>query len=400
MTEDASLVAAALEGGPEAYVPIIERYKDTLFGVAMGRLGHVHDAEDITQGVLVEGWERLADLRDPARLGPWLRSIAVHRCIDLVRRNGRHAEHSLAGAGDHPDAPAAAGLGQTSDTEPDASLERGELRLQVRQAVAALSPTQRETVSLYYLNGYRLEEVARILEVPAGTVKYRLHAAREKLSERLLTMVEDVLRQDRPSPDFSERVFRMLNLHESPGTDRMAVLEELRRIGEDGVPGVERALDLPHSRSRAWALMAVRISKVPATEKLIELIKRGLQDTNKKVRGYAVRALLRLDAPEKRRCEEFAPLLAAMLFDRSRSVRRFAAVGAGAGEMAYHYPLEVVISARARRRGTRRSAAFWSDAWRESPNTASLRTERSPDPAVKGHRTRSSRNSVADVKGW
>ena len=39
MTDDASLVAAALEGGPEAYAPIIARYKETLFGVAMGRLG-------------------------------------------------------------------------------------------------------------------------------------------------------------------------------------------------------------------------------------------------------------------------------------------------------------------------------------------------------------------------
>ena len=98
MTEDRLLVAAALEGGPEAYGPIIERYKDTLFGVAMGRLGHFYDAEDITQSVLVEGWERLGDLRDPARLGPWLRSIAVHRCIDLVRRNRRLAEHAQAGA--------------------------------------------------------------------------------------------------------------------------------------------------------------------------------------------------------------------------------------------------------------------------------------------------------------
>ena len=68
MTEDRLLVAAALEVGPEAYAPIIERYKDTLFGVAMGRLGHFYDAEDITQSVLVEGWERLGDLRDPARL--------------------------------------------------------------------------------------------------------------------------------------------------------------------------------------------------------------------------------------------------------------------------------------------------------------------------------------------
>ena len=69
MTDDASLVAAALQGGPEAYAPIVRRYQDTVFGVALGRLGHPHDAEDIAQSVLVEGWERLAGLRDPERLG-------------------------------------------------------------------------------------------------------------------------------------------------------------------------------------------------------------------------------------------------------------------------------------------------------------------------------------------
>ena len=143
----------------------------------------------------------------------------MHRCIDLVRRNGRLAEHAQAGASGNPDAPAAAGLAHTTATEPDAALERAQTRRQVQLAVAALSPTQRETVTLYYLNGYRLEEVARILEVPAGTVKYRLHAAREKL----LTMVEDVLKEDSPREDFTDRVFQMLNLHDGPGTGRMAV---------------------------------------------------------------------------------------------------------------------------------------------------------------------------------
>lgn len=352
MTDDASLVAAALQGGPEAYAPIIERYKDTLFGVAMGRLGHVHDAEDITQGVLVEGWERLADLRNPARLGPWLRSIAVHRCIDLVRRNGRLAEHAQAGVADNPDAPAAAGLAQTTATDPDAAVERAEARRQVLAAVATLSRTQRETVTLYYLNGYRLEEVARILEVPVGTVKYRLHAAREKLSERLLTMVEEVLKEDSPKEDFSERVFQLLNLHDGEGrecwSDRRAMIQELSRIGEEAIEGVRRAFDLPHARSRNWALMAVRHTKLPATEELIAMVKRGLKDPNKKVRHRAAGILMWLDVPRERRHEEFVPLVSALLFDRSRRVRRCAATPWRLGEALYHYPLERVIAARAR----------------------------------------------------
>lgn len=344
MTDDVSLVAAALEGGPEAYAPIIARYKDTVFGVALGRLGHLHDAEDIAQSVLVEGWERLADLRDPARLGPWLRSIAVHRCIDLVRRNGRLTEHALSRTADHPDDLAAAGLAESSYPGPDAVLERAETRRRVLEAVAALSPTQRETVTLYYLNGYCLAEVARILEVPAGTVKYRLHAAREKLSEGLLTMVEDVLKQESPKEDFAERVFQLLNRHDGAGrrSDFQAI-EELRRIAADGVEGFQRALELPHTPSRRWAFTAMGASRVPATEELIAMVKQGLRDPSKKVRRRAASVLMRLDLPEERRHKEFMPLMAALLFDPSRIVRRFAANQGG-----YQYPLELVVAARAR----------------------------------------------------
>jgi RNA polymerase sigma-70 factor, ECF subfamily len=348
MTADASLVAAALEGGPKAYAPIVERYKDTVFGVAMGRLGHFHDAEDIAQSVLVEGWERLAELRDPARLGPWLRSITVHRCIDLVRSNGRWAEHSQVGVKDNPDATAAAGVAEPSALGPDAALERAETRREVLHAVASLSATQRETVTLYYLNGYRIDEVARILEVPAGTVKYRLHVARERLSERLLTMVEEALNQESPKEAFAERVFQLLNRHDGMGRrSNMQAIEELRRIGANGVEGFRRALELPHTPSRRWAFTVMGASQLPTTEDLIAMVKQGLRDPSKKVRRRAASVLMRMDLPEDRRRKEFMPLTAALLFDPSRIVRRFATNLCG-----LECPLELVVAARARETDT------------------------------------------------
>jgi hypothetical protein len=77
--------------------------------------------------------------------------------------------------------------------------------------------------------------VAAALEVPAGTVKYRLHMAREKLSERLMTMVEEVLKEESPKTDFAERVFQLLDLHGSKGRDRWSMRGELGSIAADGV---------------------------------------------------------------------------------------------------------------------------------------------------------------------
>ena len=87
--DDSALVAAALAGGPEAFAPIVERYQDAVFGVALARVGSFHDAQDVAQAVLVEAYERLSNLREPGKLGAWLRKMTIHRSQDLWRRRQR-----------------------------------------------------------------------------------------------------------------------------------------------------------------------------------------------------------------------------------------------------------------------------------------------------------------------
>lgn len=82
---DAALVANALTNGPQAFAPIIERYKDAVFGVALSRLRNFHDAEDLTQTTFVEAFDAIARLKEPDRLGAWLRTIAIHRCINFLK---------------------------------------------------------------------------------------------------------------------------------------------------------------------------------------------------------------------------------------------------------------------------------------------------------------------------
>jgi len=82
---DAELHADAMAGGPEAFGPIVERYKDAVFGIALARVRDFHAAEDIAQTVLITAFEHLGSLREPSRLGAWLRSVTIHRSIDYVR---------------------------------------------------------------------------------------------------------------------------------------------------------------------------------------------------------------------------------------------------------------------------------------------------------------------------
>ena len=70
LPDDAALVAAARTGSPQAFAPIVERYKDAVFGVAFARLRRFHEAEDTAQDAFVRAYGSIDRLKDPAKLGP------------------------------------------------------------------------------------------------------------------------------------------------------------------------------------------------------------------------------------------------------------------------------------------------------------------------------------------
>jgi len=314
---DVKLVEAALAGGPEAFGPIVQRYRDAVFGVALARLGDFHEAEDQAQQVFVDAYQRLDTLKDPGRLGAWLRSIAIHGCIDILRRRREVRPAALE-----------SDMQASREPSPPAQLERRELRDQVLAAISRLSKTQRETTTLFYVNGYSIEQVAAMQEAPVGTIKRRLHDARERLKEEMIGMVEDVLKSEAPKDDFAQRVFRLLSgLRPRRAEDRLPwgeVVAELRKIGTRGAKGFAKALESPHSGTRVTAAaMAGKIDN--PQELLVDLLIRSLADPNRKVRRFALDSLLNLRTDDKRKRRQFVPLVVPLLGDPSRRVRRAAA---------------------------------------------------------------------------
>lgn len=348
MKDDPALVLDALTGGTEQFGPIVDRYRDAVFGIALARTGSFHDAEDVAQDVFVEAFQRLGSLNNPERLGAWLRSITIHRCIDRLRRRYRELP-----------------VDEPEDDRPERAVpgietERLELRERVLAAIGRLSKPQRETTALFYVNGYSLEEVARIQEVPVGTVKRRLHDARKKLQEDLMDMAEDVLKAGVPKQDFTARVMDILTrfsgLVTDPSKPKMGWQElyaTFRSIGLHGLAGISKALESPHAPTRIIAAnMMLHVCNVQTEgttgcdedvkETVVRLLKNALTDRNKKVRKFAI-VLLFLDVDEERKRREFVPLIVPLLRDRSTRVRRRAAwdLKAWASEL----PLSVVAQA-------------------------------------------------------
>lgn len=318
---DAALVANARTNGPQAFAPIIERYKDAVFGVALSRLRNFHDAEDLAQTTFVEAFDAIARLKEPERLGAWLRTIAIHRCINFLKKRHRTVAFD---AIEEPPSPA---------LSPLADVENGELRQQVLSAVDKLSKTQRETVALYYIGDYSLAEVAAIQEVPLGTIKRRLHDARKRLKEDLFTMVADVLKDSAPDAALADRVFDLLCAYPAGQRPNSAqTRRELAQIGRAGKDGFERSYELPHALSRHRAVhfvaMHYQSEEGPPHDFALELMKKATRDKNWRVRKTAAtRLLFSRIVSQDERAEKLIPIVLGMLADESKKTRK-AIVGA------------------------------------------------------------------------
>ncbi len=89
----------------------------------------------------------------------------------------------------------------SQEKSPSEAAEEQELKDNVSAAIAVLPEKERTVTTLFYINGYSQKEIGEFLGIAVKTVKNHLYAARSRLRERMLTMVQDTLRENRPSRD-------------------------------------------------------------------------------------------------------------------------------------------------------------------------------------------------------
>jgi RNA polymerase sigma factor (sigma-70 family) len=165
---DRELVERARQGDGAAIGELFSRYWRAARAAAFGITGEFASAEDAASEGFRQAWSGLHSLRDPERFGPWLRRIVVRKA-----RLARKSRDSATGGT----------LDVLADAEapPDIVLERLQLAALIQQLVRELPPGLREAVSLFYFEGYDSDTAARFLEIPAGTLRRRLHQGRERL---------------------------------------------------------------------------------------------------------------------------------------------------------------------------------------------------------------------------
>ena len=197
-------VRRAKAGDLTAFGELVKTYQDAVYGVAYAMLGSFHDAQDIAQEAFVQAWRDMGNLKDDAKFPNWLCRITRNRCLDFLRRR-RLETVDLDEAGTVP----------VSLPGPMEQVERKELVESVLALVRSLPEKQRITTTLFYINGYTVNEVAEFLEAPVGTIKRRLHDSRQRLKESIVKdkkmveiMVDGALKSFPLPGDFTDVVVR------------------------------------------------------------------------------------------------------------------------------------------------------------------------------------------------
>lgn len=170
--EDGELVHLALQGHPEAFATLVERYDRAVYHLAYRMLRHVEDARDATQEAFFKAFRSLHTFRPGAKFSTWIFAIAYHNCCD---RLSRRKHDSSAEMPDRPDP--GAGPEQQTIAADDAA--------RLRDAIAQLPEKYRAVITLFHLQGRQYEEIADVLDLPMGTVKTHLFRAKEQLRKLL-----------------------------------------------------------------------------------------------------------------------------------------------------------------------------------------------------------------------
>ncbi len=174
---DADLLAAHVAGDPSAFEEIVRRHRDRLWAVAMRTTGDPEEASDALQDALISAYRRADQFRGDSAVTTWLHRIVVNASLDRLRRRAVRAALPLP---DDNDA-----LPGAVVADPVDHMDRREIQLVVTQALAELPEDQRAAVLLVDVEGWSVEDAARMLGCPEGTVKSRCFRGRAKLAKRL-----------------------------------------------------------------------------------------------------------------------------------------------------------------------------------------------------------------------
>ncbi|MEE9466033.1 MAG: sigma-70 family RNA polymerase sigma factor [Candidatus Neomarinimicrobiota bacterium] len=178
---DEELIAQFQAGNENAYLDIVQRFKDRLFSFIYRFVGDTDLAEDLVQDTLVKVYTHKHSYREIARFSTWIYTIAGNLARTELRKRRRRATFSMSSLG----------LGgkelelPSTDYAPTKIHEGAEIEENIGRALRNLPLHFRTVVILRDVQELSYDEISKIMQIPLGTVKSRVNRARLRLQEML-----------------------------------------------------------------------------------------------------------------------------------------------------------------------------------------------------------------------
>ena len=161
-----------------AFGELVRQFESTVYAIAMRRLRNQAEASELTQDVFVQAMRKLNQLREPERFAGWLRRITIRLAINRAVRRPPVT----------PQDPEILVAINSETRSPLEDLMSGERADQVRGGLERLRTLDRQTLVAFYFEGQSLIEMSDRFRSPVGTIKRRLHTARNRLRDELAQM--------------------------------------------------------------------------------------------------------------------------------------------------------------------------------------------------------------------
>lgn len=180
-TSDQELIRRCLSGQTDSFGLLVERYQHRLYHALVQVLGSSHDAQDVAQDAFVHALEKLQTFRGQSAFYSWLFRIALNTAASARRKRKRmtsSVDVVKESTGVEP-------IDRRPATDPTYALDVSDRQRLVNQALDKLPQEFRVVLVLKEVDGMSYGEIAEICECPVGTVRSRLHRARQEMLGQL-----------------------------------------------------------------------------------------------------------------------------------------------------------------------------------------------------------------------
>lgn len=184
--QEFELIKEFRQGNIQAFETLILEYEKSVYGMCFRMLKDREEAYDLSQEVFIKAYKGLANFQYQSKFSTWIYRIATNACLDYLKKKRVDVAFSLnQTVGEDEFTPE---MKDETAPEPQAELDKKEVREQIEEAIGQLNEKYREAIILRELEGLSYEEIADITDSSLGATKTRIKRGRARLREILEEM--------------------------------------------------------------------------------------------------------------------------------------------------------------------------------------------------------------------